>query len=253
MNETPIDWKKYLIVFLFTVGLFLSASYVSNYFSNKKVDQLKAIQDSISIDILSSETQFSLLSELSCKNISDSVLSQELSDLGNKLEWGQQNLGASDTVSYLKKYYSLLEIKDYLLNKNISTRCKTKAAFILYFYTTKDYCSECEKQSLALSSLRDKYPELRVYSFDYSIDLSAVKAMLQIYKIKDTELPAMVIDDNVLTGFHGTDELDSRVQESFKLIDATVSTKSTNSTKAATKKTPKFRFFPQKLLICILF
>ena len=119
MNETPIDWKKYLIVFLFTVGLFLSASYVSNYFSNKKVDQLKAIQDSISIDILSSETQYSLLSELSCKNISDSVLSQELSDLGNKLEWGQQNLGASDTVSYLKKYYSLLEIKDYLLNKNL--------------------------------------------------------------------------------------------------------------------------------------
>ena len=77
-----IDWKKYLIVFLFTVGLFLSASYVSNYFSNKKVDQLKLIQDKISIDILSSETQFTLLSELSCKNISDSVLSGELGELG---------------------------------------------------------------------------------------------------------------------------------------------------------------------------
>jgi hypothetical protein len=212
-----IDWKKYLIVFLFTVALFMTASYVSNYFGNKKVDQLKTIQDKISIDILSSETQFSLLSELSCKNISDSVLSGELGELGSKLEWGQENLGMTDTVSYLKKYYSLLQIKDYLLTKKISARCKTKSAFILYFYTTAENCSECEKQGLVLSALRDKYPELRVYSFDYSIDLSAVKAMLQIYKIEDTKLPALVIDDNVLTGFHETDELETRVKDSFKL------------------------------------
>jgi len=212
-----IDWKKYVIVFLFTVGLFLSASYVSNYFGNKKIDQLKLIQDKISIDILSSETQFSLLSELSCKNISDSIISGELGELGRKLEWGQENIGMTDTVSYLKKYYSLLEIKDYLLTKKISERCKTKSAFILYFYTTAENCSECEKQGLALSALRDKYPELRVYSFDYSIDLSAVKAMLQIYKIEDTKLPALVIDENVLTGFHSIDELETRVKESFKL------------------------------------
>lgn len=214
----PIDWKKYLIVFLFTVALFMTAGYISNYFSNKKVDQLKAIQDSISIDILSSETQFSLLSELSCKNISDSsVLSGELAELGNKLEWGQDNLGMTDTVSYLKKYYSLLQIKDYLLTKKISERCKTKSAFILYFYTTAENCSECEKQGLALSALRDKYPELRVYSFDYSIDLSVVKSMLQIYKIQDTKLPALVIDEDVLTGFHEIDELETLVKKSFKL------------------------------------
>jgi len=213
----PIDWKKYLIVFLFTVGLFLSASYVSNYFGDKKIDQLKLIQDKISIDILSSETQFTLLSELSCKNISDSIISGELGELGRKLEWGQENIGMTDTVSYLKKYYSLLEIKDYLLTKKISARCNTKSAFILYFYTTAENCSECEKQGLALSALRDKYPELRVYSFDYSIDLSAVKAMLQIYKIEDTKLPALVIDEDVLTGFHSIDELEIRVKESFKL------------------------------------
>lgn len=216
-TENHIDWKKYLIVFLFTVALFMTASYISNYFSNKKVDQLKTIQDQISVDILSSETQFSLLSELSCKNISDSVLSNELGELANKLEWGQENLGMTEEVSYLKKYYSLLEIKDYLLTKKISERCKTKSAFILYFYTTAENCSECEKQGLVLSTLRDKYPELRVYSFDYSIDLSAVQSMLQIYKIEDTKLPALVLDEEVLTGFQNIEELESRIKESFKL------------------------------------
>jgi len=217
MNNNNFDWKKYLIVFLITVGLFATAIYLSNYFGQQKINQLKTIQDQISIDVLSSETQFSLLSELSCKNISDSVLSDELSELGSKLSWSQDNLGNTAEVSYLKKYYSLLEIKDYLLTKQISTRCGVKSAFILYFYTTAANCSLCEQESLVLSTLRTEYPDLRVYSFDYSTDLSAVTSMLQIYKIKDTALPALVIDDNVLTGFHDIKDLETRVQESFKL------------------------------------
>src|SRR3989344_352399 len=216
MNNN-IDWKKYIIVFLITGALFLTASYLSNYFGDKKIDQLKSIQDKIAINILSSETQFSLLQESSCKNLSGSALSGELDELGRKLEWSQQNLGSTEEVSYLKKYYSLLQIKDYLLMKKISLGCKVKSAFILYFYTTAENCSLCERESLVLSSLRDKYPELRVYSFDYSIDLSAVKALLQIYKIEDTKLPALVLDDELLTGFHGVEELESRVKESFKL------------------------------------
>ncbi len=44
--------------------------------------------------------------------------------------------------------------------------------------------------------------------------------MLQIYKIKDTELPAMVLDDEVLTGFHSVEELEAKIQKSFKLKEA---------------------------------
>ena len=224
MSQNNFDWKKYLIVFLLTVALFFTASYVSNYFSNQKIGQLKIIQDKIAIDILSSETQFSLLSELSCKNISDSVFSSELGELGNKLEWSQKNLGTTDEVSYLKKYYSLLQIKDYLLAKKISARCGGKSAFILFFYTTIENCSLCEEESLVLSTLRISYPELRVYSFDYSTDLSAVKSMLQIYKIKDTALPALVIDDEVLTGFHSIEEIEVIIKDTFKLQGTTATT-----------------------------
>ncbi len=229
---TTIDWKKYIIVFFITVALFLSASYLSNYFGSKKIDQIKTIQDKIAIDILSSETQFSLLSELSCNNIADAAFSSELGELGQKLEWGQENLGSVEEVTYLKKYYSLLQIKDYLLSKKISERCKVKSAFILYFYTTAENCSVCEREGLVLSSLRDKYPELRVYSFDYSTDLSAVKAMLQIYKIKDTELPALVLDDEVLTGFHSVEELEAKVQSSFKLQEVKPEDTETTSKKS---------------------
>lgn len=227
--QKQFDWKRYIIVFFITLGLFLTALYISNYFSSKKLSQLQGIQDKISIDILSSETQYTLLSELSCKNISDTVLSSELDELGNKLEWSQTNIGMTDEVSYLRKYYSLLEIKDYLLMKKISSRCGVKSAFILYFYTTAQNCSECEKQGIVLSSLREKYPELRVYSFDFSTDLSAVKAMINIYKIQDTKLPAVVIDDELLTGFQSVKSLESRIKESFKLQEVKPEVKSTKT------------------------
>lgn len=224
MNNN-FDWKKYVVVFFITLGLFLVASYLSNYFSEKKINQLKLIQDDVAINILSSETQFSLLQDLSCKTLSDSVFSAELEELGSKLEWGQQNLGSTQEVQYLKKYYALLQIKDYLLMKKISERCKVKSAFILYFYTTAENCSECERQSLVLSALREKYPELRVYSFDFSTDLSAVKAMLNIYKIEDTKLPALVIDDDLSTGFYSIEDLEARIKESFKLQEVKTSDK----------------------------
>jgi hypothetical protein len=217
MNHNQVDWKKYLIVFFLTAGLFLIAIWLSNYFGNQKIDELKSIQDNIALDILSSETQFSLLSDLSCKNITDSVLSSQLGEMGQKLEWEEQNLGNTPEVLYLRKYYSLLEIKDYLLMKNISERCGTKYAFILYFYTTAANCSQCQPESLVLSDLRQKYPSLRVYSFDYSTDLSPIQALLEIYKIKDTVLPAVVLEDEVLTGFHTESELEGKIKTFFGL------------------------------------
>jgi len=221
MSSNPIDWKKYVIVFFLTATLFLGAVYFSNYFNDKKINELKSIQDNIALDILSSETQFSLLSELSCRNITDSVLSEELNEMGEKLEWGEKNLGNTAEVIYLRKYYSLLEIKDYLLLKSISERCDRKYAFVLYFYTTAEHCSECERQGIVLSALREKYPALRVYSFDYSTPLPAVEAMIQIYKIEDTKLPALVLDDELLTGFQAKEELEKRIKTSFDLEEET--------------------------------
>lgn len=229
--EKKFDWKKYIVVFFITLGLFFFASYLSNYFSGKKIGQLRLIQDEIAIDILSSETQFSLLQDLSCKTISGSVFYDELSEIGAKLEWSEQNLGATNEVSNLRNYYSLLQIKDYLLAKKISARCGVKSAFILYFYTTAENCSECERQGLVLSALKDKYPELRIYSFDFNTDLSAVEAMLNIYKIEDTKLPALVIEDDLIAGFHSMEKLEMRVTESFKLQEKTDMTPSSQKTK----------------------
>jgi hypothetical protein len=220
------DWKKYLIVFFITLGLFLTAIYASEKIAGKKLNELKAIQDNISIDLLSSETQYALLNELDCSQVSpNSVLSEELNNISKKIEYSENNIGKSDELTRLKQSYSLLEIKDYLLMKELASRCGQKSVFVLYFYTTSENCSECVKQGYALTALKEKYPALRVYSFDYGLNVSAVETLEKIYHIKDTELPAMVSYGKVYTGFHTVEDVEKLIPKLKDTLPVATSTK----------------------------
>lgn len=116
--QSKTDWRKYTIVFIITLAIFGTAIYISNTLNAKKLDQLKSIEDKIAIDTLSSEVQFSLLEELSCKDVTTSVLTTELSGLADRIQYTEQNFSNSSAeVKQLKQAYSLLEIKDYLLMK----------------------------------------------------------------------------------------------------------------------------------------
>ena len=210
--QEKTHWTKYVVVFLITALIFGTVFFLSDMLTNKKLDQLKDIQDSISIDLLSSETQYQLLGNLDCSQVTpSSILSDELNDLSKKITYSEDNIGASAQLTQLKESYSLLEIKDYLLMKELSDRCGQKSVFILYFYTTSQNCSECVKQGYALTDLKDKYPALRVYSFDFGLNLSAVETLEKIYGIKDTELPAIVSDGKVYTGFHTVEDMETLI------------------------------------------
>jgi hypothetical protein len=214
-----MDWKKYAYTFLITAVIFATAILASNYFSQKKINEIQNIESQISVDILSSETQFSLLSELSCKEIGSSSLIKEIGELGDKLSYTEESRGTNDTeVINLKKYYSLLEIKDYLLGQKIYERCGKKTLSIIYFYSNKGDCPDCQKEGFVLTKLRADYPDLKVYSFDYDLDLSAIGALVSIYKIKDN-LPALLVDDTVHYGFQSVDDIKNIIPE-LKKIDA---------------------------------
>lgn len=217
MNKNPINWKQYLFSFAITAVIFATAIMTSNYFAQKRVDEIRGIQDKIAIDTLSSETQFSLLEESSCKDIGTGSLSTELGTLEDKLSYTEKERGENDAeVQTLKKYYFLLEIKDYLLMNKISQKCKKTPISIIYFYSLDDKCTDCEKEGYVLTRLREKYPDLRVYSFDYNADLSAVKTLISINKIKD-EMPAIIIKDNVYYGFQSIEDIEKAVPELKKL------------------------------------
>jgi hypothetical protein len=53
-----ISWKKYAYTFLITAAIFATAIFLSNYFSQKKINEIKNIESRIAVDILASETHY---------------------------------------------------------------------------------------------------------------------------------------------------------------------------------------------------
>jgi len=205
-----IDSKKYIITFLITAVIFGTAIFISNALGEKKLEDVKSIEDRVALDILSSETQFALLEETSCKDLGPGFLSKELGSLGEKLAYGDNQTELNnDNLEYLKRSYFLLEIKDYLLMKRLTEKCGIEPTFILYFYSVEESCEDCEKMGYVLTSLRDKYPDLRVYSFDYNFDVGAINTLISIYKV-EPNLPAFSINGQLYYGYHSVEDLEEQ-------------------------------------------
>ncbi len=221
-----IDSRKYLFAFLITALIFGTAVVASSMLTDKKLEDVRSIENRVALDILSSETQFALLAETSCRDIGPGFLSQELGPLGEKLSYAENQSGFSnEDVESLKRSYFLLEIKDYLLMKRLTEKCNIKPTFILYFYSSEDKCEECERMGFVLTALRDKYPDLRVYSFDYHFDVGAISTLTSIYKVKG-ELPALIINGEPYYGFRNVEELETQVP-ALKLLKTATSTATT--------------------------
>lgn len=207
VNTRTIRWWNYIVAFLITALMFATAVYASNYFSNMRVTEIRATQDDISSDILSIETQFDLLAEHSCSDIGENtILPSELTSLGNQLSYMEVQGARADEVTRLKRLYSLLQIKDYLLMQRVAEKCQLKPVFILYFYSNRGDCDGCENQGYVLTALSREYPQLRVYSFDYNLGVGALQTLISIHDVK-SELPALVINNKVYYGFQNVEDI----------------------------------------------
>ena len=198
MNPTL---RNALLAFFISAAIFATGFYVSSSINKLRLDEIQTIEQQIGVDTLSVETQFDLLSRLSCENVNESTeLSTELNTLTSRLDYTEAQLGSENPqVIELKSEYSLLEIKDYLLMQEIAQKCNLKPVFVLYFYSNEGDCAECDSAGNVLTYLRQTYPQLRVYSFDYNLNVGALQTLTTIYKIKDT-LPAFVVNGKTTYG-----------------------------------------------------
>ena len=135
--------KKYIYAFIITLLILILGVYLVNTITESKIEKVRQIETGIAINILSLETQFALLQELSCEDISQNILSGELEALAEKLQFMESNLDKDDPeLLRLKKYYSLLEIKDFILMQKISSvvakTCIIFCIFILMMEIAKN-------------------------------------------------------------------------------------------------------------------
>ena len=193
--------RNALLALVITVFIFGTGFWTASTINALRVNEIQSIEDRIALDTLSLETQFELMGGLACADVAEnSMLSSELNPLADRLDYTERTLGAkNDEVLRLKRQYSLLEIKDYLLMQQIAKKCGLEPVFVLYFYSNAGNCSGCEAAGNVLSYLRETYKNLRVYSFDYQLDLGALKTLITVNKVKPN-LPALVVDGKVHYG-----------------------------------------------------
>jgi hypothetical protein len=88
------DWRKYVLAFVITAAIFGTAFYIASRIDAQRIAEIRATQEAISIDLLSSETQFELLGNLDCSTIAEHpVLTDELNSLAERLSFAESALG----------------------------------------------------------------------------------------------------------------------------------------------------------------
>jgi hypothetical protein len=207
--EFKRDIIKYVVVFLITVSIFFSVFYISDKISSSRLEKLSDLQEKMSLSILSTETRFALLKESSCSDIFlgselEIGVTKELNNLVSRIKFLESELGSDNSdVLYLKERYSLLQIKDYLLVKELSNKCGYNITTVLYF--NGEDCAECKNQSIVLDAIREENDNVRVYWFDGEINVATVDILETLFNINS--YPALVIGDETYETFLPYNEL----------------------------------------------
>ena len=206
-HEKVFQKSNYLAAFALTLLVFGAGILLGNHFSSSKLNQIEGLQQELNAQTLGAELQTLLLTEFPCSSF-NSTLTEELFDVGSKLDYMEGRLGKTNKeVLTLKEYYSLLEIRHWLLLKLAKDRCGTEYNLVLYFYSNLGNCDVCEQQGYVLSTLHKKYPHLNIYSFDATIRNPALQTVKTIFGIRS--VPTLVINGQVLTGFKNKNEIEN--------------------------------------------
>lgn len=214
--ENSFNTRKYVLVFFITLGVFAIIFLFSDFLYSQKVTQVKSMEENINQNILESEVQYALLADTSCdlgEVTGSTALVVQINDLAKRLAYMEDQRGADDVeVVSLKKYYSLLQVKDYLLLRERARQCKEAPLSILYFYSNKGECTECQKLGFVLTSMREDYGNLHIYAFDYNLGLSVIETLKSIYKLENNP-PVLVINHKVYYGFKTRQEIEALIPE----------------------------------------
>jgi hypothetical protein len=221
----PFYAKNALIALAITLAIIGTIFFAIESLNRERVKELQSIEDQLATDTLSIETQFALLEEAPCEDVPQgTLLSSELGDLGDRLSFAEEHAGTNDPeVLRLKERYTLLQIRDYLLTKRLADTCDITPVIALYFYSNEGDCADCDKAGYALSYLRQTYPALRVYSFDYHLNLGALRTFVSVEKV-EPKFPAFVVNGTRSYGFTTLEEFEKLFPKS--LFATTTSTSS---------------------------
>lgn len=210
MNRKKMDWSKHTAVLIITILIFLTGILLGSYLNTNKVIALNELSEELRVSAMSSELEFAILAENPCKVTEYGFLSEELDELSSKVEFMENQLGRTNQeVIKLKNFYSIVQLRHYLLMTRLVDECQLNTSNIVYFYSNAGDCPECNEQGFILSYLKNTY-SINIYSIDINSQNNAVRALKEVYDIETA--PSFIIEGEPYYGFQSTNALRTILQ-----------------------------------------
>jgi len=198
---------RYFIAFILTLFIFLIGIYFGSYMSDIKINKINSFERDLARNYLLYDVQNELLGSDPCSFVNSTFISYDIFSVGNRLEALEGERGKNDEeVISLKKYYTLLEIREYLFYKKVNKECNSDFILNLFFYSNDpEKCPKCQDQGLVLNYARQIDNTLRTYSFDVDLDMPTVNHLMTYYGV--IEIPATVVMDTTYNTFLDYDNI----------------------------------------------
>ncbi len=192
---------RYLVAFLLTACIFVLGIFFGIIMSDVKTSKIYDYERELMTNFLVQDVQSDLLVSDPCKFADSGLVSQELFKVGDRLDALERENGKGDEqVISLKRYYTALQVKDYLFFKKVNEECDGNFILNLFFYSNDPkVCEKCQDQGFVLSYVRTNNENLRTYSFDVDLDMPLVQYLVGYYNV--TEVPTVIFNDQVYYGF----------------------------------------------------
>lgn len=115
----------------------------------------------------------------------------------------------NEEVQSLKRDYSVMQLRDYLLFRQIAVHCNVELDQIIFFYTNTA-CQDCVEQGQILREYKRQNPEVLVYTLDVDIGTPVVSALTESYGI--ATYPALLINGRIVQRKLEAQELDAQLR-----------------------------------------
>ena len=210
-----ISKSRYLAVFSITTLIFIIGIILGNFSATTKLKHIDYLGQELKTDTVAMEIQYEIIADDPCSHVNSTPLAEDLYEIASKLDYMENRLGEDNKdVQDLKEYYSLLEIRHWMFLKKTKKECKNNRTLVLYFYSNKKDCHNCEEQGFILTWIRKNYPHVYIYAFDYNIENAALDTIKEIYNINGT--PSIVVDSKTNNRFVPKWEMENIIKETMK-------------------------------------
>jgi hypothetical protein len=154
--------------------------------------------------------------ELSCKILVSTIdemhdnLEYFWSKLPSKLEVYEKYSEVQPEYVKLKRDYTLLSIRTWLLSLDVKEECGEEIIPALYFYSRD--CDSCIEQSYVLDNLKKENPNFSAFIVDFNLDEPIVKIIKDVYNVK--EVPSFIINEKLYSGYQDLNQMKKIISES---------------------------------------